>query len=511
MPKKVISLLVVALIICGGGVVAFFAIGTSDKTQYFKAEADTYTFLEGKIKDRFQLELDWLQFTENNPVESTVDISAQFNDPGFFGMGMMIDVEEIINNSTISVKTQTDMKNKQLTGDLNAQIAGLDFSGFRFGLTDEFALVDLPFLEDILQIDSKDTGKILHMVDPMTFDENAEFDFSKAFDSRQIFLTEEDKKYFSKQYGQMIYDELPESAFSSEKDSIEINDNSIKADKITMTLSEENVKHLLKSILEKMQSDDYLKNLIREQFEMNFVPENEIEEFMAEFDEGLSEGLEEIENINLPNDLVSTVWVDSGLIVQRSFDLTVVDKNDNEGQIALFGTQLLDQDEQKIDYDLTLDDHDENINLNLFGDFSQAGDQINDIITVKVDEFEIKYEAEEKLTNKEREFTRSIGFDDGLTNGTLVWIGDTTYEGDQMKGGHQIYIEAEEFNQDLFTLHLDVTGKKIKEVEMISDENSLNLGTMTEQELFEYIELEASAQFMEYYFEIFGGLGDILY
>lgn len=509
MPKKVVSILIIALIVCGGGIVAFLAMGSSDKSKYFKAELDTISFIEEQVQDRFELELDWLQFTENNPVESTVDISAQFNDPGFFGYGM-IDVEEIVNNSTISVTSQTDMKNKQLTGDLNASVAGFDFSDFQFGLTDEAILVDLPFLNETLVLEGKDTGKVLHMMDPYTFDEDTEFDFSKAFEGRQSLLTEEDKKHFSKEYGQMIYEEISEDVFTSEKESVEIDDETIKAEKIVMDLSEEEIKHLLKLTLEKMQSDDYLKNLMKEQFEMSFVSQGEIDEMMAEFDEGLEEGVKGIEDINLPDGLTSTIWLDSGLIVQRSFEVVTTDNNDEESKFEVFGTQLLNETTQKLDYDITFEDSYENITLNLLGDLSRDGDKINDIIAIAVDDVEIKYESDETLTNSEREFSRSIEFDDGWTNGSLIWSGDTSYEKDQMTGNHQIHIEAEGISQDLFSLHLDVSGKKIKEVEMISDENSLNIGTMSEQELFEYVEQDASVQFMEWYFEVFGELGEML-
>lgn len=511
MPKKVITILMIGLLICGGGVAAFFIAGKSDKAKYFKAEMDTYEFLETEVKDRFQLELDWLQVAENNPIESTVDISAEFNDPGFFGYGMMIDIEEIINNSKITISGQTDMKKKQLAGEFNADIAGLQLSDLRFGLTEEFALVDLPFLNETLKLESKDTGKFLNMLDPYTFEEDMEVDFAQVFDNSQPFLTEEDRKHFSKEYGQMIYNEIPESAFTSEKESVDIDGKTVKAEKIAMDLSEEEVQQIIKSVLEKMQKDDYLKDLMKEQFEMNFLSQSEIDEMMVEFDEGIAEAIEEVENINVPNGINSTVWIDSGLIVQRSFEMKTIDEYDNEATIGLFGTQLLDKTAQKLDYDLTLVDDFDDITINLAGDFSRDGEKIADTFALSVDEFEIKYEADETLTSKDRDFTRSIGFSDGWDSGALVWSGNATYEKDQMEGSHQFYIEAEGLGQDLFSLHLDVKDKKIKEVDMINDENVLDIGQMSEEELYEYIEYDAADQFMEWYFGLLGDMGGLMY
>src|SRR5699024_10331271 len=221
MSKKAVSIFVIALLVLGGGIAAFFVFGKSSvKNKYFTAEIATYQFLEEEVQDRFKLELDWLEFTENNPTESTIDISAEFNDPGFFGYGMMVDVEEIINNSKISMTSQQDMKEKQVAGEISAEIAGMEFSDFRFGLTDELVLLDLPFLKETLQLKSADTGKFLHMTDPYTFDEDDNLDFSQLFETRSTFLTEEDKKHLSQEYGKMLYDEVPEDSFSSANESV---------------------------------------------------------------------------------------------------------------------------------------------------------------------------------------------------------------------------------------------------------------------------------------------------
>lgn len=508
MPKKVSMFLIVALVICGGGVLAFLAIGSSPKIDYFKAEIDTYEYFEEQVKDRFQHELDWLEVTENNPVESTVDISAQFNDPGFFGYGMMFDIEEMINNSSISFSSQTDMKNKQLVGEFDANIAGLDLSDFRFSLTEDTALIDLPFLNDVLMLEDEHVGSFLHMLDPQEFDADTELDFSKVFDSSEAFLTEEDKKHFKDTYGQLIYNELDEGAFSSEKETIEIENESVSTEKIELSLAEEDVQQLFKSILEEMKSDDYLKDLMRDQFEMNLLSTSEIDEMFEEFDEGIEMAIDEIDEINLPNGLTSTVWIDRGLIVKRSFEMTTLDDFDEEVKIELVGTQLLENDSQMIDYDITLEDSIDQFTFNINGDFLRDGNDINDSFMIALDQFEIVYEADEILTNQDREFTRSLGFSDGMMSGELVWSGNTTYEADQMQGSHQLYIEADDISQDLFTLNLDVTGKQIKEIDMLDDEDSLNIGTMSEQELFEYVETEAADQFMSWYFELLGGMGD---
>lgn len=511
MPKKVVSILIILLFISGAGVAAFMFIGgASDKASYFKAEVDTFEYIKEKVTDRFEHELDWLEYTENNPIESTVDVSVQFNDPGFFGYGM-VDIEELVNNSKISIVGQSDIKNKQLTTDLNANIAGLDFSDFRFGLTEESLLVDLPFLNDVLRIDGKDTGPFLHMLDPYTFDEDTEIDFGMFFDTNYSSLAEDDMDYLKKEYGELIYKEIKEDAFTSEKDSVEIDGETIKAEKIELVLEDEDLKDILKQIIVKMQSDDRLKDILKDQLEMSFASKSETEEILNEFDEGLEIALEDLEDSDVEVGVTSTIWIDKGLIVKRSLVFDSIDESGVEIALRVEGTQLLDKETQTFNYDLVLDEDNNEETANITGKLTESDGKYKDSLSLQVDEVVISYEGDETKSGDNTDFTRTINFNDGWSEVALVWSGDATYEKDQMNGNHQIYVEGEGFGQDLLTLHLDVTGNKIKSVDMLNEQDTLNIGEMSEAELADYLENDAGEQFMEWYFEVFGAMGELLY
>lgn len=510
LPKKVSMILIILLIITGGGTLAFLFIGSSPKEDYFQAEIDTYKYFEEQVKNRFENELDWLEVTENNPVASNLEVSAQFNDPGFFGYGTMADIEEIVNNSTLSVSSESDFKNKQIVAQLDANVAGLDFSDFRFSLDENTLLVDLPFLDEVLKLEDQDIGPFLHMIDPFTFDDDIEIDFSELMDQAQSGFTEEDKEHFKETYGKLIYDELEKDNFSSEKETIEIEDESIKAEKIELSLTEEDVKHLLTVLLEEIQADDYFKDLIREQFEFNFLPADEIDQMMEEFDEDLELAIEEIDDIKLPNGITSTIWTDRGLIVKRSFAMTTIDSFDEEVSLEVEGTQLLEDHSQAIDYDIKVKDSFDDFTVNLSGDFIFENGEIDDQFTFDFQDIQLNYEASEVLEGSKRDFTRSIGYDDGWMHGALVWEGNSTHEADMMQGNHQLYLDIDEFNQDMFVLNIDIDEKQIKEVELIEEDGSLNIGTMSEEELIQFIEEDAQAQFMDWYFNLLGGMAEFL-
>src|SRR5699024_3844586 len=150
----------------------------------------SYEALTDEVEERFSNELEWAEMSEENPTESNIELSAEYNDPKSFGG--VSEVEEIINNSTINITSQADLEVEEIFADIEADIAGLTFEDIRFRVTDNIMLLQLPFLKDVLQLKSDDTGKLLHEIDPMTFDEEDNFDLSQVFNGTDYPLSEED-------------------------------------------------------------------------------------------------------------------------------------------------------------------------------------------------------------------------------------------------------------------------------------------------------------------------------
>src|SRR5690625_655919 len=151
--KGKIGIIIAIAVVVVGGIIAYFALGDagSDKAKYFKAEADTYEFIVDEFKERYADELEFMEMTEENPSESTVNITANYNDPNAFGGPS--EVEEIINNAKISLLAQADIQEELLFTDITAEVMRVTFDDFKFGLEGNKLLIDLPFLKDVLLID----------------------------------------------------------------------------------------------------------------------------------------------------------------------------------------------------------------------------------------------------------------------------------------------------------------------------------------------------------------------
>lgn len=498
-------IIILAVAIIGGAATIFFLLPGSDKETYFLAEKESYEVLSDEFEERFANELEWAEMSEENPTESKIDLSAEFNDPNSFGG--VSEAEEIINNSTINITSQADLEAEELFADIEADVAGMTFDDIRFGITENKLLLQLPFLKDVLQLEGDDTGKLLHEMDPVVFAEDDNYDFSQVFNGTDYPISEDDRDYIADKYGKFLFNELPDSAFDSEKEEVEVDGESFKADKVTMHLDEEEVQTLVSDLLDEIDEDERLKEIMEEYLEQNFLPADELASFQEDFDEGIQAMKDNVDEITLPEGIDSTVWVKGGLVVKRNFAFTIEDNFGDEVTLEIDGTQLLDDEQKKFNYDLSFDDGMMEETISLVGDLGRDGDDIDDTITLTVDAFEITYEGDETLKGSDHEFTRSLSLDSPFISGGLFWNGDANYDKDQMSADHEFHVEAEGLGEDIASLQVGVEGKQIKEVETIDTDNVKDIGKMSEAELNEYIEEDAAEQFFEWYMDTFGDIG----
>src|SRR5699024_201534 len=112
------------------------------------------------------------------------------------------------------------------------------------------------FTDDILQIKSDDLPSLLHEMDPESFTGKEEYDFGDFFDGFNAITKNVDMDHFKDEYAKMIYEAIPDGAFTVSSEKVNIQNNSIKADKITLHLSEKEFKSILDKTISTMQHDD---------------------------------------------------------------------------------------------------------------------------------------------------------------------------------------------------------------------------------------------------------------
>src|SRR5699024_5333428 len=345
-----------------GGVSAYFIIFQSDKAQYFKAEQSTFEYMEDKLSEQFESELDWNEKTQEEPVDMSAELSAEYEDPNNMGdeMGDMFDIEDIVNNSSLMLNSQTDLEGHKSNMGLEMDVASFELKDFNIYLDDSRVVVDLPFLDESLQITDEDLNESMQEIDPDFKD--ADINFESFFESAQG-LPDEDIEDLKEDYIISVYDNLPKDAFDSEKETIEVDGEDVKAKKITMDLSEEQVKEMLISMLEKAEDDEDVQKIIKDRMQAQMMGvsadsadvdlEADVDEL---FDEGIPEVIDAIEDdFHMEDGITSTIWVDDKKVAKRDLNVSV-GNGDEAADLIVEGTNALEDEQQKYDYQLSLVD-----------------------------------------------------------------------------------------------------------------------------------------------------------
>lgn len=515
MSKKLIGIIVAALVVVlgVGGVSAYFMIFQSDKAQYFKAEQSTFEFMEDKLSEQFESELEWNEKAQETPVDSSVELSAEYEDPDNMAndMGDMFDIEDIVNNSSLTLNSQTDLEEHKSNMGLEMDVASFELKDFNVYLDDSRLVVDLPFLDDSLQITDEALNESMQEIDPDFKD--ADINFESFFESAQG-LPDEEIEDLKEDYIVSIYDDLPKDAFDSEKETIEVDGEDVKAKKITMDLSEEQVKEMIISILEKAEDDEDLQEIIKDRMQAQMMGvsadsadvdlETDVDEL---FDEGIPEAIDAVEDdLHMPEGITSTIWVDDKKIAKRDLNVSV-GNGDEAAELLVEGTNALEDEQQKYDYQLSVvDPQDEKYTADVTADWSMKDDEVKDTIEISAADMTLAYNEEGTIKDGDREFERTLNFagpQPGM-DGSLIWTGNSSFDGDKMSSENEFTVDSALLGNIDASLFADATSEVIKEVEEPDEDNVKDLGDMSADELEQYIEEEVAPEAQEWAMNQFG-------
>lgn len=500
--KKIIAILVVALIVIGGSVTAYALLTGSAKSQYFLAEKNTIEYIGENLEERYQPEFDWAEQASENPTETAFELSAKYNGPPAAGMGIN---PQMINNSTIELITQMDKKEAELSTNINVNFGGVAINDISIYMNADDLLLQLPFLQETLKITDKNLSKLITESDPAM---TGELDFNTIFKSMNGALSEEDKEYFKKEYLTYMYEQLPEDAFKTSEETVKVQDKSVDTEKITMNLSEKQVKEILTSVLEKMKKDDKLKEMIKEQIElqqlgtlssgtMGSSMQGSVQAAIENFDKSIDKAIDGLKDFQIPDGVTSEIWVNEDLIVKRNLEIKMAPKDEEVVAFTINGTQLLSDGSQKVDYELAVDKETVSVTANL----SNKDNKLKDSITITDGNEKITYNGSSTLKDGTREFERTISVEG---TGSFIWTGEATYNNDKMTSENSFTFETPDLQQDMINLQIDKEAKTIKKVDQPDESNVKNIGEMSAMEIQKYIQQEVQPQFQKWFMGTMG-------
>ncbi|MBB4824388.1 hypothetical protein HNO89_001610 [Sporosarcina luteola] len=508
-PKLLIIVLTAFFILAAGSVSAFFLLVKSPKAKYLLAETQTLSQMSELIQGRYKNEVDWMEIQNKKPVETTWDVSAEWNDPSV-GYDMQ-EIQSIVNNTTIQFGQVKDPVKKEWEMKWNGSLGSVDVELGQLYLTPERALIALPFTDKVLRFDDKDYGKMMKETDD-SFTGDEKLGLSRLFE-KQFGFTEEFRNYIEKEYAQFLYKELPDEAFTAEKEEVDVFGKKMKVERVEMNLSEEQVKEVLRKLFKKARSDEKLKALLKEQFSFSPLGEDatnaDLTDMIRDFEDSIDEALKDVEQLVLPEGMKSVVWHQKRSIVKRDFHLTTGPSEEELVTFKIKGDQLLEKERQQWNYKITsINEYDEEEVVDFTGDLNWKDGKSNDEITMGYDEGELRYEGKEELDGNKRTFTRTFSFTDDYDDTlAVIWSGDATHEKDSMRANHEFSFNEDSYDSETINVHVKQQGKIVKKVDMPNpDKNVVNLGEKSTEELDEFLEEELATDFEEWVENLIGEL-----
>lgn len=504
LPLGILAGVILLLVIIG--FIVYQTVFNTPKNNYLMAEMTEMDNTYGLIEERFENEIAWYEHSRENAIESTLNLTAETNSPDFQEMG----IDQLINDSNIDITTGQDMSAEVMTMGLDATVAGMELKDVDTYLTGETLGLTLPFINDYLVVNEQDAASLLSKIDPDTFDGSEEIDYSMFFQNEMF--TEEQREYFKEEYSQFIRESLPDEAFESESEEVTVGESTINADKLTMTLSEEELQTFLSDLLNKMAEDEEISKVVETQaLSSSFIsPESEdVEDLVTDFNDSLKEAAENVQSTEFPDGLTSVVWKDGDHIVQRDLDTSIVTDGMTE-TIAIDGTNEITDENQNINYDFTFGGDGEDLTLNLAADLSETENGYEDVISIGENSNEALVIDSEKSTEDSNEvWNANIDFKEYTfgSNFSLFVESSSAYEDDQATGDFTFYADdGQSINQDTFALHLNHDSQTVNEIEVPQPDNVQNLGEMSKEELETYFNEDIAEEFENWMMENTGSM-----
>ncbi|ENH96223.1 hypothetical protein J416_11987 [Gracilibacillus halophilus YIM-C55.5] len=508
-----VVILTIAVIAVVGVVTTFaFVLNKSPKEQYFLAEKNSFEQVMTEVEDRYQNELDWLAYTEEHAIESVIELSADMNEPAGMSTGMSagMDVPQIVNNASLTITTAQDKQNKQAHTAIEAGVADIQLTGVEAYIDEEKAILGLPFIEDMWQVKGANIGTILNHLDPATFTGEEEIDFGMFFENST--LPEEDVNYIKEEYGKQLYDALPEDGFSTSSEDVDVEGETINAEKFEFHLTEEQLQTIFSDLFATMAEDERLKEIIKEQYQLQTFGgmsgtqspaiAEEADQIIEEFQTAMQEASENVKQLSSPNGMTSTIWVNEDMIVKRDFQFEGGPHEDAVTSLAVEGTWLPKEDESVFQYQVLAD---EEAVLQVNGDLSFDGETANDVITITADQATMTLETNETIEEDGKTFERTLSFEDPtMASTTVIWSGEASYEADQMSSSHQLSVDAPQVNQGNVALNINKDASTIDQVEEPTGEQVIDLGSMSQEGFIQYMENDVIPQFQQWASQLLG-------
>ncbi|GIN86898.1 hypothetical protein J6TS2_32840 [Heyndrickxia sporothermodurans] len=333
--------IIAAILLIGGGTVFAFVLNKSPKELYFLSEYRSYNQMKDEVDELFGDQLKFQNLLLEKPSSSEVNVKGNIDlDPMMVTPEVEM-VQEILKNSSISLKSDQDPKKQAghhtLALNMNKEkVLDVEF----FQSKEQLGLKVPALYSKALFLNTAEYGDFMRMQDPY-YNGPEKLEFSN-FQFKDIKLSEKEKDYLIERYASFLKEQLKDENFTLKKGiEYKFKDEKLKLREVTLKLSSSETKELLTKFMDLVIKDNKLQNMMIKRLEklagaQAMASETgtqlpELAQVKEEMKKGLKEAKENLQKVNFPNGFKSVLLINNKeQIVDRSTQITVENNMDKK-------------------------------------------------------------------------------------------------------------------------------------------------------------------------------------
>lgn len=498
----------VVIVLAGlGTAYAKFDLFKSAKTIYLQAEAASMLHVSTEVSNAYAEYEAYMKPYLEQPVHSTTEISdialdAEIPDPAAQA------VLDLLNSAKIIVNSHVDEQKGQQSGNVELHLKGKPLTSLSYFRNDTLFGFQLPdFYSKYAYLDLKDRDALRE-----TWGEEFPKRFVTIGDLFQAVKFEQDEvKNALAPYALLYADSLKDSQVSINKNAIfheEGYETSVK--EITVSFTQEEASALLKQIAEKAQADETLFTLLYTRYsnlatlmddsgyDVEVISK---EDFKQEYDRFFADMIEEVQaGTKTEEQLKMVVLVDSNnRIVSRKLYFT--GEQGNQEQVLWNSVAFQNGADTYHRYSLhDPSNHTDNVITVTYKETEQSGKTNGTLSLLFLEEtvpqldFNTTFETTQKEQTEDGTYSFTLSVQDESTGKPISLSGTITSSVTKTNSGRQsaadVTLNFDQATPDMpkgVSVTVNVTeefGKPL-EIPAMSAENSVNLATLTEEQMME--------------------------
>lgn len=236
-------------------------------------------------------------------------------------------IQGILSTAKIQMNTKMNPNTKEFFSSFDLVLQGSSMANANAYQNEEYTSVQAPFLYDkYFTLKNDQAGAFLERMGEPSQGITEIPNFTQY---NQASFSYSEMREISTDYMKTLGEQLKEEQFSLEKG---VSYENEKYDKVTIDISEQEARDMLRTVLIKLRQDDRIWSVVNKQLELQGGQQSMDEEEMKE---GIDDAIEELDQIKLPEGIEVEAYIKDDIVAHETWTLPVEDESGEQVDVSV--------------------------------------------------------------------------------------------------------------------------------------------------------------------------------